>query len=157
PADHPLTGVVHAAGVLDDGVVTSLTPGRLDRVLRPKVDAALALHEATRGLPLSAFVLFSSAAGVIGNAGQANYAAANAYLDALAERRAAAGLPAQSLAWGLWEQRSEMTGTLDGTGLGRMAHGGVAALSDSQGLALFDAALRLDDALLVPVRLDTAR
>nr|WP_265415943.1 type I polyketide synthase [Streptomyces otsuchiensis] len=157
PADHPLTGVVHAAGVLDDGVVTSLTPGRLDRVLRPKVDAALALHEATRGLPLSAFVLFSSAAGVIGNAGQANYAAANAYLDALAERRAAAGLPAQSLAWGLWEQRSEMTGTLDGTGLGRMAHGGVAALSDSQGLALFDAALRLGDALLVPVRLDTAR
>ncbi|NJP64725.1 type I polyketide synthase [Streptomyces spiramenti] len=156
-ADHPLTGVVHAAGVLDDGVVTSLTPGRLDRVLRPKVDAALALHEATRELPLSAFVLFSSAAGVIGNAGQANYAAANAYLDALAERRTAAGLPAQSLAWGLWEQRSEMTGTLDGTGLGRMTRGGVAALADTQGLALFDAALHLDDAVLVPLRLDTAR
>ncbi|KOT31017.1 polyketide synthase [Streptomyces caelestis] len=157
PAGHPLTGVVHAAGVLDDGVVTSLTPERLDRVLRPKADAALVLHEATRGLPLSAFVLFSSAAGVVGNAGQANYAAANAFLDALAERRAAAGLPAQSLAWGLWEQRSEMTGTLDGAGLDRMTRGGVAALSDAQGLALLDAALRLDDALLVPLRLDTAR
>ncbi|MFD4631738.1 SDR family NAD(P)-dependent oxidoreductase [Streptomyces sp. NPDC058284] len=157
PVQHPLTGVVHAAGALDDGVVTSLTPERLDRVLRPKVDAALALHEATRELPLSAFVLFSSAAGVIGNAGQANYAAANAYLDALAQRRDADGLPSQSLAWGLWEQRSEMTGTLDGTGLRRMARGGVAALSDAQGLALFDAALRLDDTLLVPVRLDTAR
>ncbi|MFJ6728036.1 type I polyketide synthase [Streptomyces sp. NPDC091281] len=157
PARHPLTGVVHAAGVLDDGVLTALTPERLDRVLRPKAEAALVLHEATRGLPLSAFVLFSSAAGVIGNAGQANYAAANACLDALAEHRAAAGLPAQSLAWGLWERRSEMTGTLDGAGLDRMTRGGVAALSDDQGLALFDAALGLDDAVLVPVRLDDAR
>ncbi|MFJ3493821.1 type I polyketide synthase [Streptomyces sp. NPDC086091] len=157
PARHPLTGVVHAAGVLDDGVLTALTPERLDRVLRPKSDAALVLHEATRGLPLSAFVLFSSAAGVIGNAGQANYAAANACLDALAEHRAAAGLPAQSLAWGLWERRSEMTGTLDGSGLDRMTRGGVAALSDDQGLALFDTALGLDDAVLVPVRLDDAR
>ncbi|WP_221361956.1 type I polyketide synthase, partial [Streptomyces beigongshangae] len=157
PAGHPLTAVVHAAGVLDDGLVTSLTPERLDRVLRPKVDAAFALHEATRGLPLSAFVLFSSAAGVIGTAGQANYAAANACLDALAERRDAAGLPARSLAWGLWERRSAMTGTLAGAGLRRMARGGVAALSDTQGLALFDVALRLDDVLLVPVRLDAAR
>ncbi|WP_431772426.1 type I polyketide synthase [Streptomyces cucumeris] len=154
---HPLTAVVHAAGVLDDGVVTSLTPERFDRVLRPKVDAALHLHKATRDHPLAAFVLFSSASGIIGNAGQGNYAAANAFLDALAQHRHCLGLPAQSLAWGLWERRGEMTGTLDATGLRRMTHGGVSALTDDQGLALLDAALRLDEPLLVPVRLDTAR
>ncbi|MEU8825668.1 type I polyketide synthase [Streptomyces sp. NPDC048636] len=157
PEPHPLTAVVHAAGVLDDGLVTSLTPERIDRVLRPKVDAALHLHEATRDHPLSAFVLFSSASGVIGNPGQGNYAAANAFLDALAQHRHSLGLPAQSLAWGLWERRGEMTGTLGATGLRRMTHGGVAALSDDQGLALLDAALRLDEPLLVPVRIDAAR
>ncbi|WP_309231647.1 type I polyketide synthase [Nocardia sp. SYP-A9097] len=157
PAAYPLTAVVHAAGVLDDGIVPSLTPERLATVLRPKVDGALHLHELTRGLPLSAFLLFSSAAGVIGTAGQANYAAANAFLDALAGSRRAQGLPARSIAWGLWERRSAMTGSLDEAGRGRIIRAGVAAFSDAEGLELFDEVLRRDEALLVPVRLDLGR
>ncbi|MER5650314.1 SDR family NAD(P)-dependent oxidoreductase [Streptosporangium sp. NPDC002524] len=144
--DRPLTAVVHAAGVLDDGVLTSLTTERFDRVLAPKADAAWHLHELTREMPLTAFVLFSSASATFGNAGQGNYAAANAFLDGLAAYRRAEGLPATSLAWGLWEH---------GMGSGPAATGR-ATLSSGEGLALFDAALATDEALLVPVRLDTA-
>ncbi|MFD9130140.1 SDR family NAD(P)-dependent oxidoreductase, partial [Kitasatospora sp. NPDC059571] len=149
---HPLTAVVHAAGVLDDGVLASLTPERLDAVLRPKVDAAWNLHELTAGHPLAAFVLFSSAAGVFGMPGQGNYAAANAFLDALAERRRADGLPATSLAWGLWAEESTMTGDLGDEGVRRLARGGVEGLSSEEGLALFDTALALAGGTRVPGR-----
>ncbi|MGW1143183.1 beta-ketoacyl reductase, partial [Streptomyces zhihengii] len=134
PETAPLTGVVHAAGVLDDGIFTALTPERLETVLRAKATAAVNLDELTRDADLALFVLYSSVSATFGTAGQANYSAANAFLDALAVRRRAQGLPGLSIAWGLWEQASAMTGHLQdraGRGLGP-------GLSSEQGLALFD-------------------
>jgi acyl transferase domain-containing protein/NAD(P)-dependent dehydrogenase (short-subunit alcohol dehydrogenase family)/acyl carrier protein len=150
PAERPLTAVVHAAGVTDDGTVESLTTDQVDSVLRPKVDAAWHLHELTHGLDLSAFVLFSSIAGTVGNAGQANYAAANAFLDALAQLRAARGLPATSLAWGLWDG----LGMAAGVDTARLARHGIVPLSGAEGVALFDAAVNVARPVVVPARLD---
>ncbi|MFH9402517.1 SDR family NAD(P)-dependent oxidoreductase [Streptomyces sp. NPDC017638] len=156
PAAHPLTGVVHTAGIVADGLLESLTPEQADAVLRPKADAALHLHELTRDTDLDQFVLFSSAAGVFGGAGQSAYAAANAFLDGLAAQRRAAGLPALSLAWGLWGERSGITGHLAGTDLARIERAGFLPLTVEDGLALFDACLTAGRAALLPMRLDTA-
>ena len=149
--ERPLRAVVHAAGVLDDGVIGSLTPERIGGVLACKVDAAWHLHELTEHMDLSAFVLFSSAVGTFGNAGQGNYAAANAFLDALAAYRRARGLRCASQAWGLWEQ-------LVGVAVeeARVVRSGFTALSDEEGLDLFDAACGMDEAVLLPVGLDVA-
>ncbi|RNG30820.1 SDR family NAD(P)-dependent oxidoreductase [Streptomyces botrytidirepellens] len=160
PAAHPLTAVVHAAGAIDDGVVGALTPERMTTVLRPKADVAWALHEATRDLDLAAFVLFSSAAGVLGAPGQGNYAAANSFLDALAQHRRAAGLPAVSLAWGLWQERSELTAELSDANIRRLERAGLGMLPARQGLGLFDVATTTDgEALLLaaPLNLRTLR
>ncbi|MET8687111.1 SDR family NAD(P)-dependent oxidoreductase [Streptomyces sp. NPDC004732] len=137
---HPLTGVIHAAGVLDDAVVTAQTADQLARVWAAKASVAANLDAATADLPLDLFIMFSSAAGVLGNAGQAGYAAANAFVDALVARRRAAGLPGLSIAWGLWARGSAMTRHLDDADLARLRAGGVKPLLDDQGLALLDAA-----------------
>jgi polyketide synthase 12 len=156
--DHPraLSAVFHAAGVIDDAVVTSLTPERVDTVLRAKVDAADNLHELTRNLDLSAFVLFSSMAGLVGASGQANYSAANAYLDALAAHRRSLGLPAMSLGWGLWEQPGGMTGHLDTADIARLNRDGILAMSVPEALELLDTALLVNEPYLVPARIDRA-
>ncbi|WP_343870991.1 type I polyketide synthase, partial [Dactylosporangium roseum] len=154
PAEHPLTAVIHAAGVVDDGVLTSLTPARLDTVFAPKVDGAWHLHRLTRRHDLTAFVLFSSAAGVIGSAGQGNYAAANTFLDALAAHRRAEGRPATSLAWGRWAADGGMADDIAATDSARIARSGIATMTLEQGLALLDAALGTDEPALLTARLD---
>ncbi|HEY8986902.1 MAG TPA: SDR family NAD(P)-dependent oxidoreductase [Streptomyces sp.] len=158
PAEHPLTAVVHTAAVLDDGIVQALDQGRFETVWRPKVDGALHLHELTEELDLAAFVLFSSLAGVVGNAGQGNYASANVLLDALAQRRRALGLPGTSIAWGLWAESADAaTGLatgLDAAGLARTGRGGLLPLDAASGLALFDAALATREPAVVAAGFD---
>nr|WP_317259638.1 type I polyketide synthase [Streptomyces sp. NEAU-383] len=156
-SEHPLTAVVHTAGVVDDGVVESLSAQRLETVLRPKADGAWHLHELTRDADLAAFVMYSSAAGVLGSAGQGNYAAANAFVDALAEQRRAEGLPALSLAWGLWEDSSGLTARLTDTDRGRIRRGGLRAISAEHGMRLFDTASRHEEPVLVAAAMEPVR
>ncbi|WP_283098503.1 type I polyketide synthase [Frankia sp. AgB32] len=156
PAEHPLTAVIHTAGTIDDGALPGLTPARLHTVLAPKLDGAWHLHQATRDLPtVRAFVLYSSIAGLTGGPGQASYTAANSFLDALAQHRRAHGLPATSLAWGLWADTSTFTAELAAADQRRIARSGLRSLPAADGLALFDAVGSHDQAaLLVPAALD---
>lgn len=150
--DHPLIGVIHLAGVVDDGPVDALNAARLERVLKPKLDGAWHLHDLTRHLDLAFFVMYSSLAGVIGTAGQANYAAANSFLDALSQHRRAQGMRALSLAWGPWAQ-SGMAAKLNVADQARLRRRGIALLTPAEGFAAFDAALGRDDTLLVAARM----
>jgi polyketide synthase 7 len=153
PAQYPLRGVFHAAGVLDDGLIASLTPDRVDAVLRAKVDGAWNLHELTQNMDLSAFVMFSSMAGIVGTPGQGNYAAANSFLDGLAAYRRAHDLPGLSVAWGLWEQTSAMTQHLADRDKARMSRFGLAPLSTEQAMELFDTAMLTESSVMVAARL----
>ncbi|MGA7703463.1 MAG: type I polyketide synthase, partial [Solirubrobacteraceae bacterium] len=156
PPEHPLRGVIHAAGVLEDGVLSSLTEERIGRALDPKVDGAWHLHELTAHLDLCAFVLVSSVSGLLGSPGQGAYAAANRFLDALAVHRRGLGLSGLSIAWGAWSSAVGMVGSLSETDRERLVRNGMGALSVDQGLRLFDAALESDQASLAAVQFDLA-
>ncbi|WP_437917387.1 SDR family NAD(P)-dependent oxidoreductase [Sorangium sp. So ce302] len=153
PAELPLRGVIHAAGVLEDGVLSEQTEAQYTKVFAPKARGAWNLHEATRTVPLELFVLFSSSASLLGAAGQANYAAANAYLDGLAQRRRAEGLPAHSVSWGPWADGG-MVETLSDVQRARFARMGVGALAPAQGLSLLGRALSRPEAHLGALELD---
>jgi acyl transferase domain-containing protein/NADPH:quinone reductase-like Zn-dependent oxidoreductase/SAM-dependent methyltransferase/acyl carrier protein len=138
-AGYPLRGVIHSAGVLEDGVLAQQDWGRFARVLGPKAGGAWLLHELTRNDPLDVFVLFSSASSILGSPGQSNHAAANAFLDALAHHRRALGLPAVSINWGAWTQigaaaRRDVEK--------RITHQGVGAFSPEEGIELLELILR---------------
>jgi acyl transferase domain-containing protein/NADPH-dependent curcumin reductase CurA/acyl carrier protein len=160
PAEHPLRGIVHAAGVLDDGMLSAQSAERFAHVMSPKVLGASNLDTLTRGSDLDFFVLFSSAAGTFGSAGQGPYAAANAFLDALAARRRAHGLPAQSLAWGLWVDAAGKPAGLAGLTRTQEVHltrQGLKGLSFSDGIALLANVIQRPEAELVlaPLNLRT--
>lgn len=156
PPAYPLTAVVHAAGVLADGTVESLTAESFARVLRAKAGGAVNLHELTREHNLTAFILFSALSGTLGTGGQANYAAANGFLDGLAAQRRASGLVGTSLCWGWWEERSGMTAELDEADLARVRRLGIAEMPTPEALALFDSARAIDKPVLIPARVDVS-
>nr|WP_264086256.1 type I polyketide synthase [Streptomyces marincola] len=140
PPQHPLTNIIHIAGTTDDTPLTTLTPQRLTTVLQPKINAAWNLHHQTQNHPIHTFTLYSSLSGLIGNAGQANYAAANTFLDALAHHRHANNQPTTSLAWGLWQETSTITQTLHTTDHQRLNRTGITPLTTPHALTLFDTA-----------------
>jgi acyl transferase domain-containing protein/NADP-dependent 3-hydroxy acid dehydrogenase YdfG/acyl carrier protein len=154
PAELPLGAIVHAVAAVDGGMIQSLTPESLAAVLRAKVDGAWHLHELTADLDLSAFVLYSSIAGVMGDPGAANYAAANTFLDALAAHRRSRGLSGTSIAWGLWEQSSGLRDAIDAAQLGRMELMGIRSLTAEEGFELLDLAWTGGEPLTVALRLD---
>ncbi|MER5466950.1 SDR family NAD(P)-dependent oxidoreductase, partial [Streptomyces sp. NPDC002668] len=151
-ATGPLTGVIHTAGIVADATLTTLQPEQVTPVLTAKVDAAWTLHQATLEQPLVAFVVYSSVAGLLGSPGQANYAAGNTFLDGLAHHRHAQGLPATSLAWGLWADG--MGSALSTSETARWTATGMTPLTTTEGTALLDAALDLPVPLLAPTRWD---
>ncbi|OZD73417.1 polyketide synthase [Rhodococcus sp. 06-1059B-a] len=155
-ARHRVGSVIHCAGVVDNATLGSLTTEQFETVLRPKVDAAWNLHELTKDNPPASFVLFSSIAGILVGGGQANYAAANTFLDALAEHRHAAGMPAVSIVWGLWSGAGGLAESLEEADLERMRRIGLPAFTTEDGLAAFDAAVAGDDAVVVAAKVDSA-
>nr|WP_275581078.1 type I polyketide synthase [Natronosporangium hydrolyticum] len=156
PAEHPVTAVIHVAGVSDASPIDSVTDTQIRNVLRAKVDAAWHLHELTAEMSLSAFILFSSAASSVLAAGQASYAAANAFLDGLAEFRSLHGLPGLALAWGPWAEAGGMAGELGESGRQRLARLGTPPMSTAVALATFDAVLSMPQGVIVPVELSGA-
>lgn len=154
PIEHPLTGVFHTAGVLSDATIANLSKQDIERVFAPKVDAAILLHELTQNQDLAAFVLYSSSAGVLGNPGQGNYAAANRFLDNLALNRRRQGLPGTALAWGWWQTISSLAIDLTSADQARIARTGFAPISEEHGNALVDAAMALPYGALAPVPLN---
>ncbi|RNG16186.1 KR domain-containing protein, partial [Streptomyces botrytidirepellens] len=148
------TGVIHAAGALDDAMLPAQSPERLARVWAAKATAAANLHAATAHLRLGMFVMFSSFASDLGTPSQANYAAANAFCDALASHRQAAGRPGLSVAWGLWAATSGLTARLDTANLARIGRLGITANTTEEGLALLDAAYRHGRPHLLALKLD---
>ncbi|MFD4778259.1 SDR family NAD(P)-dependent oxidoreductase, partial [Streptomyces sp. NPDC058427] len=155
PAEHPLTGVVHAAGALDDGVLDRLTPERFETVFRSKVTSAVLLDELTRGADLTAFVLFSSASAAVGNLGQGNYAAANAWLDALAEYRRANGRTALSVAWGPWSGAGMVADAAEIET--RVRRGGFEPLAPEPAVRALLRGIEQDDTVLALADIDWAR
>jgi pimaricinolide synthase PimS1 len=159
PDEHPLTAIIHAAGAFDAGSIESLDGERLDRVLTPKVDAAVNLHELTKETDLRELILFSSVSGTLGSPRLGSYAAANTFLDALAAHRRAQGLPCTSLAFGIWDRTTgfnEMLNEADRASVAARVRRseGLIALSDELGLELFDMAREADEPVIVPVRVD---
>lgn len=154
--DRPLRGVVHASGVLDDGALSALTAERCDAVLAPKVDGAWHLHELTEGMDLDLFVMFSSIASVMGAPGQGNYAAANAFLDALAQLRVSAGLAATAVAWGPW-QGDGMAAGLSEVDRARFSQLGLDQITPSEGVELLARAVQSRRALTMAAAFDLPR
>lgn len=152
----PLRGVVHAAGALDSGVLSSLTPQRCATTFAPKVDGAWNLHQLTGDMDLDLFLMFSSLSGVTGMPGLANYAAANSFLDALAHLRHAQGLPATSVAYGSWEGKG-MLDKIAGSAHAHLEYFGLDPLTQEDGLELFELAARSGRPLTVAAALDLER
>jgi NAD(P)-dependent dehydrogenase (short-subunit alcohol dehydrogenase family)/acyl carrier protein len=151
----PLRGVVHAAGVVDDGVLVQLDPTRFSRVMTPKAAGALNLHELTRGAALDFFVLISSLSSLVGSAGQGNYAAANAFLDAFAHWRRRHGLPGLALNWGPWDNTG-MTADLGRHDRERHSRSGFLPIPPRVARQAFAAALRHTASQLAVLLIDTA-
>ncbi|MET9487045.1 type I polyketide synthase [Nocardia sp. NPDC006630] len=154
PAAHPIGAVVHLAATLADATFAALTTGHLDAVLPAKANGAWYLHELTQHLDLSMFVLFSSAAGTFGAAGQANYGAANVFLDSLARHRYYRGLPATAMAWGWWAEDTSNTGGMDEKDRARLGRMGITPIPTAEALGLFDAALRTGQPYALPIGMD---
>ncbi|UNI18430.1 putative PKS/NRPS-like protein biosynthetic cluster [Purpureocillium takamizusanense] len=151
--NRPLRGVVHAAGVVDSGVLSTLTPEQFATTFAPKISGAWHLHELTRKMDMDLFMMFSSVSGVVGMPGLANYAAANTFLDALASMRRAQHLPASSVAYGTWQGEGMIT-TLAGNTRTHLARFGLRPLAPDVGLELLDQAVRSGRALTVAAALD---